>query len=261
MPISAKDTFDHAIARSNHFLTLYELLHDTRQRDARMDWIRNFNDCMHWPRNERVVRVDGKDKKSLLILREELKISRTQFNHDYLSELLRSALASSISALDRYMHDLVVERCWALLTGPEDEVPSELKKINIPVLAAKRAVAKVKKDRKARPGSLLKQEIQKVLHRNSTFQNANSITKASKMIGIKNFWSNVAHRMPGAPKVGDLQAELDSLCRRRNQIVHESDLILKTSARQITARPITFDEANDAVTKVSKLVDAIHAIT
>lgn len=261
MPISAKDTFDHAISRSNHFLTLYSLLHDTRQRDARMDWIRNFNTCMHWPVTERVVRVDGKDKKSLLILREEVGISRAQFNHDYLSELLRSALASSISALDRYMHDLVVERCWGLLTGPEEKVPSELKKVSIPILAAKRAVEKAKKEPKSRPGTLLKKEIQEVLHKSSTFQNANSITKASQMLGIGDFWSKVAQRMPGTPKVGDLQDELNDMCKRRNQIVHESDLILKTSARQITARAITYDDANDAVTKVTKFVDAVHAIT
>lgn len=216
---------------------------------------------MHWPVTERVVRVDGKDKKSLLILREELGISRRQFNHDYLSELLRSAWASSISALDRYMHDLVVQKCWSIWSGPEDKIPAELMKLSIPVLSAKKAVAKVKKEPGSRPGSLLKQEIQAVLHRASTFQNSNSITKATKMIGVGDFWSKVAHRMPGSPTVGELKNRIDLLCKRRNQIVHESDLILKTSAKQVTARKITFDDAQDAVATVTKFVGAVHAVT
>ena len=82
-----KDTFDSAMKRVDHLLRLYDLLHNTRTYKARSDWCAKFNDLMHWSKKETIVRVDGKDGHSILILRQVLGIDHTQFTHDYLSEL------------------------------------------------------------------------------------------------------------------------------------------------------------------------------
>ena len=119
---------------------------------------------MHWPQAEKIVRIDGKDRRSILVLREGLGIDRKGFAHEYLSELLRAAIVATVSALDRYMHDIVVEKSWKLLNEPEDDIPRELKRIMIPVLESKKALDRLRQDQKSRPGNVIKQAIQTVLH-------------------------------------------------------------------------------------------------
>lgn len=83
---------------------------------------------MHWPESEQICRVDGLDSNSILIFRESVGIDNEHFSHDYVSELLRAALVAAVSALDRYLHDLVVDYSWKLLSQAEDDIPAELKK-------------------------------------------------------------------------------------------------------------------------------------
>jgi hypothetical protein len=154
-----KQHFDVAMARADHLLRLYELLHDTRVYKVRSDWAARFKTLMHWPQGEQIVRVDGKDAQSLLILRAATGLSRNQFTHDYLAELLRATVVATVSALDRYMHDIVVMHSWSLLTRSERGIPRELKKLEIPILAARHAVDKLRRDGKARPGVLLKEAL------------------------------------------------------------------------------------------------------
>lgn len=118
-----KNGFDAAMARVDHLLNLYDILHNTRTRQIRSDWATKFLDLMHWPKGEAIVRVNGKDKNSLLILRPPLQLDHTRFSHDYLSELLRSAVVATVSALDRYVHDLVLHHSWALLSRSEKAIP------------------------------------------------------------------------------------------------------------------------------------------
>ncbi|WP_297770830.1 HEPN domain-containing protein [uncultured Alcanivorax sp.] len=215
---------------------------------------------MHWPRRENIVRIDGKDKNSLLILRETLGISREHFSHEYASELLRSSIVCSISALDRYMHDVVVDRCWALLSQAEKDVPKELKKVRLPVLATKKALEKLKSNPNSRPGTLVKKEIQKAIHIDFTFQKKSDIEKGAKLLGVSDFWRKMAAEMPGGPSPGEVQEELTRITKRRNQIVHESDLILKTSAKEISQREISGSDAQDAVMWISSFVEALDSV-
>lgn len=260
MPIKPKDTFDFAMKRAEHFLTLYDIVHNSRQRDGRRDWLLSFKKLMRWPQREKIVRIDGKDKKSLLILRESLGLSREVFSHEYASELLRSAIVCAVSALDRYMHDVVVDKSWTLLTQAEKDVPKELKKVRLPVLATKKALEKLKSNPNARPGTLIKKEIQKVVHIDFTFQKKSDIEKGAKLLGIKDFWRKVSEQMPGNPGAGQIQEDLTKISKRRNQIVHESDLILKTSAKEITQREITHKDAEQAVSWISDFVIGLNSV-
>ncbi len=260
MAVKSKDTFDFAYKRAKHYLTLYDIVHNSRQRAARSDWLESFKRFMRWPLGEDIVRIDGKGGNSLLILKEELGIDREHFAHDYASELLRSAIVAAISALDRYMHDYVVEKSWSLLSRPEKDIPKELKKIRIPVLATKKAVEKIRSDDSSRPGSLIKKEIQNVIHREFTFQKKDDIQKGARMLGVENFWGKVAAKMPGNPSKGEVQDALSKVAKRRNQIVHESDIVLKISARKISQREIKHSEAEGFVKWVGHFVTAMDQV-
>ena len=256
----AIDGFEAAIERADHLLRLYDLLHDTRSRRIRRDWATRFKSFMRWPANEEICRVDGKDGHSLLIFRQAVGIDNEHFNHDYLSELLRASLVATISALDRYLHDLVVENSWKLLSRAEADIPKELKKVSLPVLATKRALARLRESENARPAFLVKKAIQDQLHREYTFQKPDSVIKAAKMLGVKDFWREVGKRMPSKPTAESVTKRLKLIAGRRNQIVHEADIVLKTKAKQITVRDIEAAEARDSVKWVRSLVNAIDEV-
>ena len=258
--MEAKEAFESALVRAENFLTLYDLLHDTRGRKVRRDWAGRFKEVMHWPASEKIVRIDGKDCKSILILRGELGIDRSRFTHEVLSELLRSALVAAVSALDRYLHDLVVEHSWKLLSRKEEDIPPELMKLQLPILTTKKALKKLRSDAKSRPGYIVKKAVQEHLHRQFTFQNPDSVVVACQMLGVKDFWAQVASEMPGSHGKKEVISSLRYIATRRNQIVHEADLILKIKAKAITTRPIGLAETREHVEWIRSFVAAIDTV-
>jgi HEPN superfamily RiboL-PSP-like protein len=260
MAIRAKDAFDHAMERTEHFLTLYDVLHDTRQRNVRSDWADSFKELMNWPDSETFVRIDGQDKNSILILRESLGIDRSHFAHDYLSELLRSAIVTSVSALDRYFHDLIVHYCWKLLNRNEEDIPNKLKGLKIPLLAVKKALKKQKEKSNSRPGHIVKEKIQEILHRDYTFQNPDNLSDAASLLGIEKFWVKVSRVMSGNVSAEEAKDKLRGIAKRRNQIVHEADLILKTKAKEITLREININEVDGIKIWVEEFIEAVEKI-
>jgi hypothetical protein len=255
-----KNNFDVAMERADHLLRLYALLHDTRVRKVRADWAAKLTALMHWPRGEKIVRVDGKGRNSILLLREAAGVDRDKFTHEYLSELLRAAVVAIVSALDRYMHDLVVHYSWSLLSKTEQKIPKELKKLRIPVLSARYAVDKIRGAAKARPGVLVKEAIRNQLHREFTFQKPDDVQKAALMLGVEDFWGKVAEAMPGALRKADVKENLRQIADRRNQIVHEADLVRKARAKSTTMREITLNTALNWASWMQDFVTAVDAV-
>ena len=126
-----KSAFDAAMQRVDRLLGLYHLLRNTRERGIRADWARKFKTLMHWAQGDAIDRVDGTG--AVLILRHTSGFTADEFKHDELSELLRAALAASVSALDRYCHAVVVSLVMAQLRRSEDNWPKELKKLSLPI--------------------------------------------------------------------------------------------------------------------------------
>ncbi len=252
--------FGVGMRRAEHLLDLYDVVVNTRTRKIRKDWALKFKDLMHWPHSETIVRIDGRDKKSILILREELGIGSDRFTHEYASELLRSAHVAAVSALDRYMHDAVVWRSWTLLTRKEDDIPRRMRELPIGALATRKAIDKIREDPKARPGQFVKAAIQEQLHREYTFQGSGGIDKAAELMGIADFWRKVSDRMPGSSTSGEVQTRLNAAIVRRNQIVHEADLVVKTKAKKDTVRPIDRDGARATVDWMCSFVNAVEEV-
>lgn len=256
--MTAKSTFDLAIERSDHFLTIYDLLKNQRKRSARSDWSKKFKKFMSWPMKNPIMRVDGKD--SMLVLRSPKKgLTYDRFEHDYVSEMLRSAIVAAVSALDRYMHDLTVDRGWTLLSGSEKNIPKSLRDLCIPVLVTTKAMGALRKNIKSRPGSQVKKAMQDVLHK-STFQGSSGIDESLGMLGVKDFWRNLAEEMPGNWDAKKLKKRLNGIVKRRNQIVHEADLERKISAKKDTLRAIKRKESNDTVQWIIDFVAAVERI-
>ena len=258
--MTPKNHFDIAMQRADHLLRLYELLHDTRSYKVRKDWATKFRDLMHWPKNETIVRVDGKDRNSFLILREAAEIDRDKFTHDYLAELLRATVVATVSALDRYMHDIVVFHSWTLLTRAESKIPKELRKLHVPVLAARHAIDKIRSDATARPGVLVKEALREQLHRDYTFQNSDDVLKAAQMLGIKDFWREVAKLMSGKPTNEEVVKKLQEIARRRNQIVHEADILRKAKSKTVSMREISAKTAVEWSGWMKDFVAAVDAV-
>lgn len=259
MALEPKDLFDHAMRRADHFLDLYDLVHNSRQRAIRSDWKSNFTSLMRWPKTEKIVRIDGKDKQSLLILRESAGLTREVFTHDYASELLRGAISAAVSALDRYMHEMVAKYFLKILNLPIESQSKEFRSICLPVNAVKRATDKLRADPAARPGNIIKEEVRKILHRDFTFQTSSSIQKAATILGVKDLWRKVAvAKNNGVQK--DIVDQLNAITRRRNQIVHEADLILQSRGREVKMRDITKQQALDVVIFMKDLVVALDKV-
>jgi restriction system protein len=194
------------------------------------------------------------------VLRESLGIDRSHFSHEYSSELLRAAVVATISAIDRYMHDIVVYHCWKLLSLPEDKIPSQLRKLSIPVIDAKKATENCRRDQSSRPGHSFKKAIQQHLHKDFTFQKPDDLVKAAKMLGIEDFWGKVSQKFQVNHTKQDIINKLRVISRRRNQIVHEADLILKTKAKKLTLREIDSNEALDWVDWMDELGRVIDKV-
>jgi hypothetical protein len=252
--------FDAALIRAKHLLVLYDMLHDSRERAVRSDWASKFNEIMHWSQAERIHRVDGKSQNSILIFKDCIGVDRGHFSHAYLSELLRAAVVASIAALDRYLHDIVLHHSISLLRRKEDDIPKELCKLSIPVLATKKALESLKANKNARPGHILKRAIQEHLHKEYTFQNPDSVQKAAQMLGIDDFWSKVALEFDPPVQKKTVVTKLRFNVARRNQIVHEADLIRKTKARKLTLREVDITYAQDVVVWTECLVKAIDKV-
>ena len=261
MGYSAKEVFDFSIKRSEHYIYLYDILHDSRRRRGRKDWKSKFRKLMHWPASQVFYRMDGKDGGSILIIKDQVGLTPDKFQHEYVSELHRSSITTAVSAMDRYFHDLIVENTVGFLGKAEKEMPKKFKNLELPILATKKALEKIRKNPSSRPNTIVKKELQKVLHRNYTFQSPSNLSQASKILGIDDFWGKVSSNInPGMSKK-DIIENLRGIAKRRNQIVHESDLILKTSAKEISLRDISRNEAEESCSMIKRLVQAVDQIS
>ncbi|MFO1503499.1 MAG: hypothetical protein U1F39_06750 [Steroidobacteraceae bacterium] len=251
--------FEASFARAEHLLKLYSVICDTRERGIRSDWAAAFKELMRWPDREQIVRIDGEDRNSLLILRAAAGIDRDKFAHDYTSELLRASVVAAVSAIDRLMHDSVVKYSWKILRRKEGKIPRELAKLAISVVDARKALEHLRKDSRARPGNLIKAAIQQKLHREFTFQSPDAIQRAGAMLGIKDFWAKVATKMPVGTTLEGVTNQLREISARRNQIVHEADLVV-TRRNQASLRDISPTQAGEWVAWIGTLGRAINGV-
>lgn len=253
--------FESAIARAERQVHLYEILHDTRKRNAKSPWPDDFKKLIggSWTGDSSTpVRVDGHNKKSILVFSGTLGVSRAWFSHDGLSDLLRCAISMAMSAIDRYMHDMVTQRAWSLLEG--SGIPDELREETIPIAVVRRALDNLRKRKSARPGNYIMSVFQERLH-HRPFQNPSDVLKAARMAGGPGeFWKTVGSKMDPTAKADEVIAKLRAIFVRRNQIVHEADMPRKRKGRKVTWREITSTEAKTIVEWCKGFIRAVDLV-
>ena len=250
------DTFNTTIDRVEMLISLNELLCNTRKKRIRADWARNFKQWMKWPRNENIHRIDSNE--AIIILREHASVSVDRFCEEDLSELLRAALVTSVSSLDRYIHELVISKIMTELNKNHDDISSELKKMEISLLGAVEAVKHARKtSEKTRPMTRIKGILQDKLFR-YTYQQPKEIEQALNMVGIKSIWSECSAKM--GCKAEDIKKRLSAIINRRNQIVHEGDLIKFRRGGKPTLNTIRLKQTRDDVEWLKNLVITIDTL-
>lgn len=245
--------------RAEHLLKLYDLVCDSAERDANVKWAAGFKASINWPATEDISRVYGKDRKSILIFQRAIGVDRSHFSHSYASELLRAALVASVSALDRCMHDLIIKYSWQAKDWFKDEgLPRELRELSIPVHQVYAVVEKARTAR-SKPGALVKRALREELS-TRTFQKPSDVNAALRILGVKDAWGRIAGKMgvTGSPK--PLHDRLHAIVHRRNQIVHEADLVHKIKSEVPTLRELTNEEAAGHVAWMRQLGKAIERV-
>lgn len=266
MPIKSIDHFNSAIKRSENLLQLFDLLANDRSRNVRKDKAQKIKSVMHWPKKEKIVMIESKKMKSVLLMKDTTQIDYKNFERSYIDEILRAALVSAVSALDRYVHDRVVENCIKMLNKKEDNIPGSLKRLKLSLIVTKNVLLKIKmnpssssKNKNVRPGFILKKAIQDELHLRP-FQSVEEISNALSYVGIKEVWPSISKQFNPPLKQETIKTTLKKIADRRNQIVHEADLERKTRGKKISLRKIKRKNIEQNIIFIKSLVIAMEKV-
>ena len=256
--MTPKQAYDHIAARSRRMLRFHDGLVNTRQRGIRNDWKGAFCKLMHWPQASNIDRVDSKE--ALIVLRAGASLSKTDFTSESVDDLLRSALAIGIGALDRYVHERVSKGIVKALSA--SGLSANQKKLTVSAPLALRMSQVLRRAFKAeenvRPANQFRIAFQDSLHRR-TFQSSGEIDEAFRMIGINGVWG----LLQGMYEVADItpvKSQLDEIARRRNLIVHEGDLVRHERGGKPRLNPITKKYVHDSLDFIDGLVGYLEAV-
>jgi hypothetical protein len=79
-------------------------------------------------------------------------------------------------------------------------------------------------------------------------------------LGVKDFWGITGSRMSAKPSAAVVVSMLKTITDRRNQIVHEADLVRKTKAKEITLRDLNDERARLWISWIRDFVQAMDAV-
>lgn len=176
-------------------------------------------------------------------------------------DMRRLAVVLAVTALDTYMHRLIVSRAYE-----HDTLPGGLANLSVPFEAlieqADAAVLARKENRNIRPKVPAKRVLRDRLLR-ETFQRYDDVARALSMAGRPRGWTDTADAMWGVPGVWtpeELKAGLNAVVDRRNRIVHEGDYERLERPQTAKLTSITAAQATRDVDFLADVIDAIHSI-
>lgn len=161
------------------------------------------------------------------------------------SECYRAAIVLVVSALDHYVHALILEAVEGMLYGAR---PPSQRFATLRVRLAD-ASSNLGSGKWAWVVSELREQ-----HSIVTYQRPEKISDGLKWVDDrKQLWVRLGARMHLS--AADLKTRLELLVDRRNRIAHEGDL----DPTWGTARPLTQPDVRDALAFVTELVSSIDA--
>ena len=252
------DTYNDTAERAKIFLVYHDGLVNTRSRRIRKDWKSSFLNLMHWPAGSTIERIDTKD--AVIVLRAGAMLTTDHFTQAWLDDQLRAALTFGVSALDRYVHERVVKGIIsALKVRPLTRQQEEL---SIPVSTAiqisEESVLAQKNGQKIRPANIVRKKVQELLHKRP-FQSFREIEYAFGLLGVKNLAAQLQVAY-GVADLKEIKARLSNIAMRRNQIVHEGDLVRHERGGQIKWHGITRKYVADSLDFLDQFVTHLERV-
>ena len=165
------------------------------------------------------------------------------------SDLLRWEWVLAVSALDKYIHDIV-------RIGMIEEFLGTRPKTN------KYNTFRIDMSKFTDLSTSLAPELEfeneiKRQHGYQAFQHPDKLAEALSLIWLEEHkWETISRNMASSISATDLRTKLNNIVIRRDQIVHEGDCFAASIPLQ--QQPITEADVNDVISFISELVQAIH---
>lgn len=189
--------------------------------------------------NERVKKIH----ELYIHLKNEL-----HFNSDFIDDLLRSEIVYIVSALDKFIHDIVKVGILESFNGLRTNT-SAYNGFSISMLQFNSLANPL-------TPSISSQILENIIvenHKHLSFQDPDKISQALSLIWTENHkWKKIADYLGVDEK--NLKVELRNIIIRRNQIVHEADMDLFTN----TIQEINSADVENSTIFIADLIDAIY---
>ena len=246
------DAFNDTLGRARLLLRLHDGLINQRQRRIRSDWKARFVALMRWPASQRIERVDTGE--AIVVLRNGSQLTPEDFTRESMDELLRAAVATGVSALDRYVHERVTKGIVSALR--QGNLNRQQRDFQLPAATAMRIADKVRAARNSksqvRPANEIRTAVQEEIHKRP-FQGWRDIEDAFALIGV----TGISGKLQNSYRIGDvslIKSQLNDIVRRRNEIVHEGDLQVHQRGGSVKRNEITHTFVKDSLDFIEHLV-------
>lgn len=162
------------------------------------------------------------------------------------TDMYRAALVQAVAAIDSYVHDVVLDFAFEILSGAR--VPGSASRVGLHFGSVSELISApdpVSFELRARAAinSRLSTE---------TFQKPDDIASAFAMVGISKVWTAA---FSGGAKA--MMTELSVVVRRRNRIVHRCDMDPSDASRTLGLSAL---DAREAIATIERAVAAFEVV-
>lgn len=174
-------------------------------------------------------------------------------------DLRRLTLVLGVAALDAYMHALVLARLS--YNRRHGKLPKSLLKLDISFsdlahLADATLQARSSNVR-SRPWVIVRYVLQRRLMR-ETFQSFDQVSRAMGLAGVERGWVLACTKL--ARPIDEVKTTLDRIVHRRNQIVHEGDVLRQDRPQRLRLNPVVLTSVRDDLFFLEHVVSAIDSV-
>lgn len=207
---------------------------------------------------------------ALSIFKKNIERAETIFNahrnafkrgrppEDWTSDLLRTALVFAVASFDAYMHDKITEILPLFIRKYRLNLPGNFVEILKQSMTYEKLLQIFWEER---PQEHFRTAIKK-FYEERTIQDVGDIEKVAKMLGISDFWFELASKInKRRGRIKKLTKEsvkkyIQPFVERRHKIVHEADLYTSKKHRA-TLRKIKVDFVEDGIKKIRLFTEGI----
>ena len=167
-----------------------------------------------------------------------------------LTDLLRAQIAMIVSALDLYIHEITRIGMLEVYNGERPQTDAFLR-FQVTLESAMQGISNASRD------GWLDTEIRE-RHGHLSFQYPDNIADAIRLFSSCKLWEDVAKELNLSAQ--DVKNRLLTIVKRRNQIVHEADLIPDYPGT-ITRWPISPANVTSTLDFIQSVCEAIHIVS